>query len=482
MINSVIPEFSTSFWNNSFTGFLEVTNRGHLVDSWQVVFESEFTIAQLGNTYQIMGASVVSEEEIAEGRYRYIVEPFSYNQVLNPQESVLITFHAPWLEETIPEVSNVIIKEPKAESKPKDFLGENSPNLKVSITPENNLDAEFDFILVNDWGTGFEGQISITNNTGGNIDTWSLEFDFPHQINNIWDAEIETNDDGSYVITHTPWNREIAIGETLTFGFQGNNSFTSEPEKFKLTGSIFNSLSISENIYTSSNPDLSPELTFQNYQGRATFYDLLAFNEGKGNSGYDLPAPNEREKVTAINSVQWNGSEASGAFFEVSGPKQRDGAAPIIVQVIDQLPERADGFDLSLEAFPKIAEPSDGVVNINYKLVGPPDDYLTAYGYRIDQGIVVEGISATHPYYAAVRLNNHRYPIESIDLITDGGNLIALERKSDNKFVLSGNYPLYGAQDLLVTDIFGQQLTLDDVNITNGSSADIITGQQFDLL
>ena len=224
----------------------------------------------------------------------------------------------------------------------------------------------------------------------------------------------------------------------------------------------------------------------QNYQGRATFYDLLAFNGGRGNSGYDVPAPNEREKVTAINSVQWNGSEASGAFLEVSGPKQRDGATPIIVQVVDQLPGRGDGLDLSAEAFPKVADPILGVVDIDYQLVGPPDNYLTAYGYSIGQGIVVEGIDATHPYYAAVRLNNHRYPIESVGLITDDGSIVDLNRESDNRFVLNqGNYPSNGIndpQDLRVTDIFGQQVTLNDVNITNGSSADIITGEQFAML
>ncbi len=238
-----------------------------------------------------------------------------------------------------------------------------------------------------------------------------------------------------------------------------------------------------QNFETFSLGNLEPELQLnQNYQARATFYDLLAFNEGRGNSGYDVPAPNEREKVTAINSVQWNGSEASGAFLEVSGPKQRDGDAPIIVQVVDQLPERADGLDLSTEAFGKIADHVDGIVNIDYQLVGPPDDYLTAYGYRIAQGIVVEGIPETNPYYAAVRLNNHRYPIESVDLITDDGDIIGLNREPDNRFVLNGHYPLNGVQDLLVTDIFGQQVTLDNVNITNGSSADIITGEQFGML
>lgn len=343
-----------------------------------------------------------------------------------------------------------------------------------------NLSTDVGFTLVKDWGSGFEGKISITNNSDSNIDSWDLEFEFPNKIANIWDAEIESREDGSYVVSNAPWNLEIAAGETLTFGFIGDKSVTSEPQNFELTGSTFNSPSTSANIYTSSNPDLEPELELNpNYQGRATFYDATAT---KGNSGYDVPATNELEKITSINSVQWNGSEASGAFFEVSGPKQRDGADPIIVQVIDQLPERADGLDLSEQAFAKVADPKDGVVNVDYQLVGPSDDYLTAYGYKIGEGIVVEGIRETNPYYAAVRLNNHRYPIESVDLITDDDKTIGLDRESDNRFVLNGNYPLYGAQDLRVTDIFGQQVTLDDVNITNGSSADIVTGEQFEIL
>ncbi|MEO1464667.1 MAG: hypothetical protein AAFR89_00345 [Cyanobacteria bacterium J06633_1] len=57
-----------------------------------------------------------------------------------------------------------------------------------------------------------------------------------------------------------------------------------------------------------------------------------------------------------------------------------------------------------------------------------------------------------------------------------------LERGSDNRFVLNNSGGISGEQDLLVTDIFGQQVTLNDINITGGSDADIITGQQFDLL
>ncbi len=501
--NSLIrTEFSVkNEWEQGFTGRLDIFNTGEIVEDWTIEFES----ASLIKPGTIWGAEIVSHEGDL-----YTLKPLDHNnsidtdkgisiffngnkingEIVNPSSILLNDGTTPIIEtetESIPEiVSNVDIKSISEEiveqSITPDISTQNIDNSKATVADEN-ISGEVDFTLVKDWGSGFEGKISITNNTGGNLDGWSLEFDFPNQIDNIWDAEVEENADGSYVITHTNWNREIAAGETLTFGFTGNDSLTSQPQNFDLNGSVFNSASRSDSIYTFSNPDLQSELELnQEYQGRATFYDAANPAGGLGASGYDVPMQSQLHKIVAINNVQWNGSEASGTFFEVSGPKQRDGAAPITVQVVDYLYERADGFDMSAEAFAEVADPVDGVVNIEYKLVGPGDDYVTAYGYSIGQGIVVEGIDHTNPYYGAVRLNNHRYPIESVNLITDGGNSVELERESDNRFVLNGNYPLYGGQDLVVTDIFGQQVTLDNIDITSGSNADIITGEQFEIV
>ena len=501
--NLIRTEFSVKTdWEQGFTGRLNIFNEGETVEDWTIEFRSEFEI----EPGEIWGAEIVSREGDL-----YILKPVDYNETIGSQNGTSIFFNAnkingeivsptsilvneddssieqtvlePAEEETAGEVIEQTVLEPAEEETAGEFV-EQTVNSSISeTTTEEDIDAEVDFTLVKNWDSGFEGKISITNNTGGNLDSWSLEFDFPNQINNIWDAEIEESADGSYVITHAAWNREIAAGETLTFGFTGNNSVTSEPHNFDVDGSVFNSASRSDSIYTYSNDDLESELELdREYQGRATFYDAANPAGGLGASGYDVPTQSELHKVVAINNIQWNGSEASGGFFEVSGPKQRDGAAPITVQVVDYLYERADGFDMSAEAFEKVADPIDGVVNIEYTLIGPSDDYVTAYGYSIGQGIVVEGIDHTSPYYAAVRLNNHRYPIESVDLITDGGNSVELERESDNRFVLEGNYPLYGGQDLVVTDIFGQQVTLDNIDITNGSSADIVTGEQFELI
>ncbi len=487
--NLIRTDFSVDTeWDRGFTGKFDIFNTGKIVKDWTIEFESPLEI----EPNQIWGAEIVSHQGD-----RYTLKPLGYNETINSQQKTEIVFNASKIDGQIINPNNLVFNDDASyknsssvdapqsieETIAQDLPTETTSTSDTVQATDNNLSADVDFSLISDWGSGFQGQISITNTTGSNIDSWSLEFDFSNSIDNIWDAEIEQKENGTYVIGNAAWNREIAAGETLTFGFTGDNSVTSEPRNFKLEGSTFASPSTSESIYTYDNPNLEPELELNgSYQGRATFYDAANPAGGKGASGYDVPVSSELEKVVAINNVQWNGSEASGAFFQVSGPKQREGAAPITVQVVDYLVERADGFDMSAEAFAEVADPVDGVVNIEYQLVGPADDYVTAYGYSIGQGIVVEGIPQSNPYYAAVRLNNHRYPIESVELITDQDNTVELNRESDNRFVLDGNYPLNGAQDLLVTDIFGQQVTLDDVNITNGSDADTVTGKQFEML
>ena len=84
------------------------------------------------------------------------------------------------------------------------------------------------------------------------------------------------------------------------------------------------------------------------YTGRGTYYGAT----GAGNAGYDIVSLNKRDMITALNRLQWKNSEGSGAFLRVSGPYQRIGKAdPFTVMVVDQLPDRGDGLDLSVEAF-----------------------------------------------------------------------------------------------------------------------------------
>ena len=385
-----------------------------------------------------------------------------------------------------------------------------------------NESLDIKYTQVNEWTGGFEGSDSgfqgnfdITNNGDTSVEVESFDFDLPRNIENIWGAEIVSTSNGEFTVETFDWNTTISPGETIKIGFIGEGVAVT-PDNFDLaieptggemptgeeptgeeptgeepTGEEPTSGEMpaggemptggetptgGDNPFVQSTSSLS---LGEVNQGRGTFTNTDGV---LGNSGYDPLTGSASVGIAAINRVQWEGSEASGAFLQVSGPKQAEGADPIVVQVYDQLPDRGDGLDLSPQAFEQVADPVDGIVDIEYELIGPGDDFRTPYGFTIGQGLVAEGIEGTNPFFAAVRFNNSRYPIESVELIEEDGDRIDFSRSSDNRFVLDGGFPINGVQDLEVTDIFGQEITLEDINITGGPDTSQVTGEQFELI
>ncbi|MEV4003262.1 glycosyl hydrolase family 18 protein [Actinomadura sp. NPDC049753] len=76
-----------------------------------------------------------------------------------------------------------------------------------------------------DWGTGFDGNCTITNGTGAAISSWKLEADLPSgtSVGNVWNAT-KTVSGNHYTFANTGWNGTIAAGATTSFGFGGTGS------------------------------------------------------------------------------------------------------------------------------------------------------------------------------------------------------------------------------------------------------------------
>src|SRR3954466_2623988 len=65
------------------------------------------------------------------------------------------------------------------------------------------------FALTADWGSGFGGQISITNTQATPVTNWRLAFDWDRSITDIWDATIVSHLGNHYVIQNGGWNGTI---------------------------------------------------------------------------------------------------------------------------------------------------------------------------------------------------------------------------------------------------------------------------------
>ncbi|WP_427886438.1 cellulose binding domain-containing protein [Kribbella sp. GL6] len=79
------------------------------------------------------------------------------------------------------------------------------------------------FTKVSDWGTGFEGKVTITNGTTSSLSTWSVSLDFPsgYNVTSTWDAN-HTSSGQTHTFTPPSWAGPLAPGATASFGFNGS--------------------------------------------------------------------------------------------------------------------------------------------------------------------------------------------------------------------------------------------------------------------
>ena len=75
------------------------------------------------------------------------------------------------------------------------------------------------FVVSDNWGSGFTGAVTVTAGSSG-LNGWTVEFDTPAQIGNIWNAEIVSRTGNHYVVRNVSYNAKVTAGQTVSFGFQ----------------------------------------------------------------------------------------------------------------------------------------------------------------------------------------------------------------------------------------------------------------------
>ncbi|MEV4476746.1 cellulose binding domain-containing protein [Nonomuraea sp. NPDC049504] len=79
------------------------------------------------------------------------------------------------------------------------------------------------FVKVSDWGSGFEGKVTVTNDSTTAMPSWNVQFDLPSgfSIPSAWDA-VMTRSGQHYTFTPPSWAGPLAPGAGVSFGFNGN--------------------------------------------------------------------------------------------------------------------------------------------------------------------------------------------------------------------------------------------------------------------
>lgn len=81
------------------------------------------------------------------------------------------------------------------------------------------------YSVANEWNTGFQGSITITNNTTTAINGWTVGWTYTNnKITSSWNATLSGAN--PYSATALDWNKSIQPGQSVSFGVQGDKNGT----------------------------------------------------------------------------------------------------------------------------------------------------------------------------------------------------------------------------------------------------------------
>jgi endoglucanase len=112
------------------------------------------------------------------------------------------------------------------------------------------------YAVTNEWNTGFQGSITITNNTATAVNGWTVGWQYTNnKVTSSWNATLTGSN--PYSATALDWNKTIQPGQSVNFGIQGDKNSTAAAEKPTITGAVCSTVTSSSVATTSASSSKS---------------------------------------------------------------------------------------------------------------------------------------------------------------------------------------------------------------------------------
>lgn len=196
-----------SYWDDGYNATIKLENIGEsTIENWYLSFDYNSVITNIWN------AEISTTNE-----NKYVIKNLGWNKDISVGNSIEFGISSNQAFKGFPDNYEII--------------GTSTEVKEEDYTIKYNIDG--------DWGTGFYGSISVTNNTDTMLEDWVLEFDFDREITEIWDGVIEKHEGNHYIVKNAGYNANIDPKQTVTFGFKGNKgSKVNEPMNCVLSSSV----------------------------------------------------------------------------------------------------------------------------------------------------------------------------------------------------------------------------------------------------
>lgn len=120
--------------------------------------------------------------------------------------------------------------------------GEDTDAATDTVTVTSNTggggSSSCEYVVQNEWSSGFVGEIRITNNGTAPISGWQVSWSYTDgsSISSAWNSNLSGS--GPYTASNLSWNANIAPGQSVAFGFQGSHNGSTSA--VSVSGSVCN--------------------------------------------------------------------------------------------------------------------------------------------------------------------------------------------------------------------------------------------------
>jgi GH18 family chitinase len=221
----------TADWVSGFGADFIVTNNGTgAVQDWTVEFDYPYAINSIWN------AEIVSHEGL-----RYTLKPATWSATLRPGASASIGWNGSPGNATVAP-SNILFSMDSTPETPSPTPSPPTPEPSTTPTPSPTPEPEppsvgaisVEYATTADWGSGFGGQITITNQSQEAISNWTLEFTTRATIDSIWNVTVHSRSGDVITVKPASWQANIPPGGSASFGFNGSPGGLAAAQSFRL--------------------------------------------------------------------------------------------------------------------------------------------------------------------------------------------------------------------------------------------------------
>ena len=96
------------------------------------------------------------------------------------------------------------------------------PSVAPSKAPAGDSGISYKYSITSDWGSGFQAELVVTNNSTNTYNGWTLTCDYNSTITSLWGAELVSQTGTKVTIKNPSWDAALAPGQSITINFVAN--------------------------------------------------------------------------------------------------------------------------------------------------------------------------------------------------------------------------------------------------------------------